>query len=100
MADPKETVMGYTDQDKFASFCSAEQKWITKILRYKEEHPDEVSIVKLPKENNGYILAYIPKSWFKMSPKRKMNYSDEYRAKLADMLRANKAKSQGENSQN
>ena len=33
MADFKETVMGYVVGEKQASFCSAEKKWINKIIK-------------------------------------------------------------------
>ena len=100
MADFKETVMGYTDQDDYASFCTAERKWVTKILKYKETHPDKVTIIKTPQENHGILLAHIPKNWFKMSPPRQVNYSEEYKSELAERLKAVRRKSHDEESQN
>jgi hypothetical protein len=47
-------------------FSSNEQKWITKILRLKEQYPDLVTILKTPEENDGTIYAKMPVSFLKL----------------------------------
>ena len=86
MADFKETVVGYIVADDYASFTSAETKWINKILKLKAEHPDQVDIKAYPENNQGYIYAHLPKKWLKVSPPRQM--SDEQKAAAAERLRA------------
>ena len=81
----KETVVGYTDADEYASFTSAEKKWINKILKLKAEHPDKVDIKAYPEDNQGYIYAHLPKKWLKISPPRQM--SEEQRAAMAERLK-------------
>ena len=81
----KETVVGYIDADDYASFTSAEKKWINKILKLKAEHPDKVDIKAYPEDNQGYIYAHLPKKWLKISPPRQM--SEEQRAVMAERLK-------------
>lgn len=77
-----ETAINYTDDKPVAFFSSNERKWITKILRYRDQHPDEVRVRYMPENNGGYILADVPKSWLKVSPPRKYDLSDEQREAL------------------
>lgn len=86
MADFKETVVGYIVGEKQASFCSSEKKWINKILKLKEAHPDDVHIDYFPEDNNGTLLAHIPTKWLKVSPPRQV--SEEQRAAAAERFRA------------
>lgn len=88
MADFKETCVEYLDVDDYATFCSAERKWINKILKLKESYPNEVDIREYPETNNGYILAHIPKSWMKVSPPRQVNMTDEQRTAAAERMAA------------
>ena len=48
------------------SFCS--QKWINKIKKYAESHPDQVKIIA--NNEDGSICAHIPTKWLKISPPR------------------------------
>ena len=88
MADFKETCIEYLDIDKHATFCSSERKWINKIYKLKEKYPNEVHIEVSEEENDGMIIASIPKSWMKVSPPKKVNYTDEQRAAMAERMRA------------
>ena len=90
MADFKETAVGYLDVDNYASFDSSERKWINKILTLKEKYPDEVKIIKMPDDNCGSIAAHIPKSWLKVNPPKKMNFTDEQKAARAERMRQNR----------
>lgn len=86
MADFRETCIDYLTVDDSASFCSSETKWINKILKLKESHPDEVQIQVMPEDNDGMMLAQIPKSWLKISPPKKREMTDEQRAIVAERL--------------
>lgn len=87
MADFKETCVEYLDIDKYATFCSSERKWINKIYKLKEKYPNEVHIEVSEEENDGMIIAHIPKSWMKVSPPKKVNYTEEQKAALAERMR-------------
>lgn len=86
MVEVKETCIECTDDRKTATFCSSERKWINKIYKLAEKHPDEIEIVEEPDNNGGYILAHIPKTWMKLSPPKQVNYTDEQRAVLAERM--------------
>ena len=92
MADPKETAVNYLDEDTHMTFSSSERKWINKILKYAESHPDDVRIRCRPENNFGELVAYIPKRWLKISPPRKVDMTDEKRAELAERMRNARSK--------
>lgn len=83
-----ETAFDYLTEDKHATFTSSETKWINKIKKLANEYPDEVKIMYEPDDNQGYLVAHVPKSWIKVSPPRKCNYTDEQRAAMAERLAA------------
>ena len=97
MADFNETACDYLSCDKHATFCSSETKWINKILRLKEEHPDEIEIQKFPENNHGMLLAHIPKSWFKISPPRKHEMTEEQREEASKRMKEMLAKKNTKN---
>lgn len=94
MADFKETNIGCLDVDDFATFCSSERKWINKIMKLRDARPDEVKIIEYPDDNNGVLLAHVPKSWMKISPPKKVNWTEEQRAAAAERLNGARKKKQ------
>lgn len=95
MTDFRETAAGYISTDSYAVFSSSEQKWINKIIKLHESHPDEVKIKYMPEDNNGMLLAHVPKSWFKISPPRQREMTDEQREAAAIRLAEARAKRNG-----
>lgn len=82
-----DTYAGYTSKDEMF-FSSTEHVWHSRILKLKEEHPDEVTIIKLPEENDGVIYAKMPVKWLKIVPKKEgRKLTDEQRAIAAERLR-------------
>lgn len=92
MADFNETACDYLSCDKHATFCSNETKWINKIRKLEKQYPNDVEIQVQPEDNQGMLLAHIPKSWFKISPPRKVNYTDEQRAAMAERMKNARSK--------
>lgn len=88
----KETSFEYIDENQYGTFCSSERKWINKILALHEKYPDKIQIRYWPEDNHGVILAYVPKKWFKISPPRQVNFTDEQRAALAQRMADARAK--------
>lgn len=93
MADFKETCFEYLDVDDNATVGSSERRWINKIIRLHEQHPGVVKIVRMPEDNDGYILAHVPKSWVKLSPPKQVNLTDEQKAVRAERLRKSRSQS-------
>ena len=67
------------------SFCM--QKWINKVKRLKEQHPDDVKI--LAENEDGSICAKLPIKYLKISaPKR---VSEEQRQAASERLKKMKS---------
>jgi hypothetical protein len=92
MADIKETCFETTNEDKTATVCSSEKKWINKVFKLREKHPDQVHIMCDPEKNHGVLVAKVPKSWMKLAPPRQTNYTDEQRAAMVERLAAAREK--------
>lgn len=92
MAEIRETCVNHIDGDQTVTFSSSETKWINKITKLHESHPDEVKIIREPEHNYGTIYAEVPQKWLKISPPRQMNYTDEQRAAMAERLSAAREK--------
>lgn len=80
-----ETSATYTSEEMYVS--SDERKIIRKIQQIAEEHPDEVTIIAQPEDNDGCIYARMPASYFKLKPPTKRNITDEQREMLAERAR-------------
>ena len=83
-----ETSIDIVSEFDHATISTSERKQVNKILKLRESHPDEVNILLEPEENYGVLLAHVPKSYIKIGPPRKVNYSDEQRAALAERMAA------------
>ena len=92
MADIKETCFETTNEDKTATICSAERKWINKVVKLHEKYPDQVNIMCDPEKNHGVLVAQVPKSWMKLSPPRQVNYTEEQKVAMAERLAAAREK--------
>ena len=86
MTDFKETAWDSLSCSEFATFSTNERKWITKITSLKSKYPNEVTIKVAPEENNGVLLADIPKYWLRIQPPKKMNFTEEQRAAASERL--------------
>lgn len=79
--------------DHKTAFVSVDDMaWINKLKKLKSEHPDEVDILFTPEENDGMLVARVPKRWIKIVPPRRM--SEEQRQACVERL----AKMRGEKS--
>lgn len=83
-----ESAINYTNVDKCAYFSSNERKWVNRIYRLKREYPELVDIQQVPDSNGGYIMAGVPKEWFKLTPQKKRNYSNSEKKEIAERLKA------------
>lgn len=90
-----ETAFDYLTCDPYGTFSTSEPKWIRKITALSKTHPEEVQITHYPTENNEVLDARIPKSWFKISPPKKMSLTEEQRAAAAERLSKARNKKKG-----
>ena len=69
----------YTGQERVTATFS-QRKWISKIKKYAEKRPDDVTIVV---ENlDGSIMAHLPLSWVKISPPKQVSEEQKERMRL------------------
>ena len=81
-----ETCLEYTDK---TMWISTDEKWfITRIMRLRYAHPEEVEIVKTPQENHGSLYCKVPAKWLKVSPPKRVNMTDEQRKAAAERMRS------------
>lgn len=81
-----ETCLNYTDTREMF-FSSTERRWINKIRKLHDAHPDEVVILAQPETNYGCIYAKLPAEYLKIAPPRHLKMPDEHRLKSAEKLR-------------
>lgn len=79
-----ETCFEYLTDDKYGTFCSDEKKWVRQIKELHAQYPDQVKIIS---DQNGSIMAHLPKSWFKVKPPVKRNLTEEQRKEASDRMR-------------
>ena len=78
------------DGTEWAFVSSDQKKVINTIRRLKEQRPGEVEILVEPEDNDGTLLANVPRSWVRIAPPVKLNLSDEERQnRRARMLALN-----------
>ena len=88
MKDFHETALNYLVEDEHLTFCTCERKWINRINKLKEEHPDEVEITDEPESNHGYMVVHLPKSWFTIRVPHKVELSEEEKQRRSERLRS------------
>lgn len=81
-----ETCLEYTAK---TMWISTAEKWlITRIMRLRDVHPEEVEIVKTPQGNDGCCLyCKVPSKWLKVSPPKRVNMTDEQRKAVGERLK-------------
>ena len=80
-----ETCFNYCSADK-AYFSSDERRWINRIHRMAQEHPEEVRIIAEPEENDGCIYCELPVRCLRIIFPQKRVLTDEQRQVAADRL--------------
>ena len=83
-----ETCINYCSTE-CAYVSSDERHWITTVRKLKEKYPEDVRIIREPKDNDGCIYATVPVKWIKITRPKKMNLTDEQREKIAQRLAYN-----------
>lgn len=71
-----------------AYVSSDERRWINRVRKLAEEHPEQVKILREPQENDGCIYATVPVKWVRVTPPKKVALTDEQRQKLSDRFKS------------
>ena len=78
-------MFNYCDDNR-VFFSSDERKWINRIRKLYEEHPDEMRMIAEPETNDGCIYVELPASWLKVQPPRKVEMTEEEKDVLRERL--------------
>ena len=80
-----ETCCNYTDNKRM--YVSTDERWlINRILRFAEQKPDDVIIIKNPEENDGCLYCSVPTSWLKITPPAKRELTEEQKASAKERM--------------
>ena len=80
-----ETCCNYTGD---TMYVSTDERWlINRILRFADKHPDKVTVIRMPENNDGCLYCKMPSKWLKITPPAKRELTDEQRAELAERLK-------------
>lgn len=82
-----ETACEYLD-DKIMRVSTDERRWINKLLKIAKEHPDEVTVICYPEENNGCLYLKCPASYLKISPPLRRSMTEEQRIEFAERMKS------------
>ena len=92
MADrSNENVIDWLTNSKKASATFGQQKYISRIKKLAEDHPENVH---LDINTDGSVFATFPLSWIKISA-NKRNMTEEQREAAAERLRLMREKKKG-----
>ena len=80
-----ETCLNYCDKEN-AFFSTDEKRLINKIRRFKQRHPDEVTILAEPENNDGCIYVKLPVAVFRLQWPTKCEMTEEQLQASAERL--------------
>ena len=83
--------MEWLTGQKIGAVTFSQKRMANKILKYAEEYPDDIKIIRI--NDDGTVYAHVPVSWFKFSPPRKgRELTDDEKAIAAERLRSAREK--------
>ena len=78
-----ETSFDHKKGDNYWGISTGEQRWVNKIEKYAQSHPEEVTIIS--RNNDGSIFAHVPEKWVKLSPPKEV--SEEQRQAASERFK-------------
>ena len=85
-----ETALYYSAADDHAWLSTDERRWVNWAREMSKRYPQDVIIKS--EDKDGTIVVALPIKWFKLSPPRKMNLTDEQKRERAEILRLSREK--------
>lgn len=70
-----------------ATVTFSQTKYINRVIKIAEDDPESVTIIKMPEENGGYLLADIDLRRVGLTKKPKI--SEDMRRRMAEQLKRN-----------
>lgn len=81
-----ETACEYLE-DRVMRVSTDERRMITRLMKLAEQYPDEVEIIERPETNDGCLYLKCPADWLLIRHPKKMNYTEEQRAAMAERIK-------------
>ena len=82
MRSTNEYVIEWVEGDKIAAITCPESSGLSnRLIKLAGEYPDEVQMLHSE-------FFHVPKSWIKVSPPQKKNYTEEQRQALRERMKA------------
>ena len=81
-----ETCFNYCSADK-AFFSSDERRWINRVRKLAQEHPEQVRIIAEPEQNDGCIYCELPIRCLRVVFPTKPELTEEQKQEGAERLR-------------
>ena len=75
------------DEDKVMRVSTDERRMINRMMKLAEQYPDEVEIIERPETNDGCLYMKCPADWLLIRHPKKMNYTEEQRAAMAERIK-------------
>lgn len=82
MSDNNENMIEFLRNQQTATVCFCQPSYVSRMKELAERFPDKCQITA--ENNDGSIVAHIPRSWVKINPPRRM--TEEQRQELTDRL--------------
>jgi len=60
----------YVDPDEPFVMSTDNEYWINRIIEDAKKHPDEITILSMPEQNNGSIKVSIPYKYMDIRPEQ------------------------------
>lgn len=86
-----DTVFNYTDKD-VAYFSSTERRWINKMHKLARQHPDKVTILKEPEDNDDCIYVRLPVKALRVQIPKDNDMTEEEKQAFVNRLAGARAK--------
>lgn len=84
MSDNNENVIEFLRNQQTATVCFCQPSYVSRVKELAERFPEECQITA--ENNDGSIVAHIPREWIKISPKKHVEISDERREELRERI--------------
>ena len=86
-----ENSIEWLTNQKQVTISLSQTKYITKLKKYAQSHPDEVDYIE---NEDKTICAHIPLTWIKISPKKRVTreVTPEKKKELSERMKAARAK--------
>ena len=86
MTNQNETCITFLEGDVKVGIYTSQHKYINKIMKLKEQYPNEVVINRI--NPDGSICADVPANWFRLpKPKAKRNFTPEQKAAMVERMK-------------